>query len=166
MGDLKFNPPALDEALDELYTVISICSTQAARDSKLTIQRRLSAVVKILRDAARRLERVSDAANGKALDAERLRRVDPARHEQVRTELAETYVTKNRRNKLPTKLRYTIKQAERAGLLAPPKPGKQEGNWLRRPEEMLRKTCAVQLARLEYPEALLGAYAAEELEGV
>jgi 5'-3' exonuclease len=69
------------------------------------------------------------------------------------------YETKNRRNPRPTRLRYTIEQATRAGLLA-----KSGGNWSKRPEEMLRKTAAVQLARLEFPDALLGAYAAEELE--
>lgn len=75
------------------------------------------------------------------------------------------YETKNRKNPKPTRLRYTIEQAKQAGLLAPPRPGKQEGNWLKRPDEMLRKTAAVQLARVEYPDAMLGAYAQEELEG-
>lgn len=73
------------------------------------------------------------------------------------------YETKNRRNPKPTRLKYTIQQAERAGLCAPPREGKQGGPWIKRPDEMLRKTCGVQLARLEYPEALLGAYAEEEM---
>lgn len=67
--------------------------------------------------------------------------------------------TKNRKNPKPTRLKYTIEQAKRANLV------KDRGNWQTRPDEMLRKTAATQLARLEYPEALLGAYAQEELEG-
>jgi hypothetical protein len=68
------------------------------------------------------------------------------------------YETKNRRNPKPTRLRYTLDQAERAGLV------RNGSNWTKRPDEMIRKTAAVQLARIEYPEAMLGAYAAEELE--
>ena len=73
------------------------------------------------------------------------------------------YETKNRRNPRPTRLKYTIAQAKTAGITEP-KPGKGPTNWQKRPDEMLRKTAAVQLARIEYPEALLGAYAIEELE--
>lgn len=73
------------------------------------------------------------------------------------------FETKNRQNPSPTRLRYTIEQAERAGLLAS-RPGKGPGNWIKRPDEMLRKTAAVQLARLEYPDATAGLYAVEELE--
>lgn len=64
---------------------------------------------------------------------------------------------KHRDNPAPTRLKYTIQQAERAGLV---KPG---GNWAKRPEEMLRKTCAVQLSRIDFPGAALGLYAVEEL---
>jgi 5'-3' exonuclease len=73
------------------------------------------------------------------------------------------YETRNRRNPNPTRLKYTIEQAKKAELVRPTKSGKPS-NWQTRPAEMLRKTCAVQLARVEYPEALLGAYAVEELE--
>lgn len=66
------------------------------------------------------------------------------------------YETKNRNNPGPTRLRYTIAQAERAGLVKP------NSNWTKRPAEMLRKTCAVQLGRIEYPGATSGLYAAEE----
>lgn len=69
------------------------------------------------------------------------------------------YETKNRRSPRPTRLKYTIEQARRAGLV------KQGSNWEKRPEEMLRKTVALQLVRIEYPEVLQGTYAAEELEG-
>lgn len=73
------------------------------------------------------------------------------------SDTAATYETKNRRNPRPTKLTYTIKQAEAAGLTG----GK--GNWGKRAAEMLRKTCGVQLARMEYPDAALGLYSAEEM---
>ena len=79
--------------------------------------------------------------------------------------------TKNRHNPASTRLRYTIEQAQRAGICPaemralPPVGAKDaRGNWEKRPDEMLRKTCGVQLARLEYPECLLGLYAVEELE--
>jgi 5'-3' exonuclease len=65
--------------------------------------------------------------------------------------------TKNRRNPKPTRLEYTIEQAGRAGLTS------RGGNWKARPDEMLRKTAGVQLARIEYPEAALGLYCPEEL---
>jgi 5'-3' exonuclease len=67
------------------------------------------------------------------------------------------YATKNRANPRPTTLRYTLDQARRAGLV------KSGGNWEKRPDEMLRKTCAVQLARIEYPDATQGLYSVEEM---
>jgi len=72
------------------------------------------------------------------------------------------WTTKNRRNPKPTALRYTIEQAEAAGMLHV-NPGKQPGNWHKRRAEMLRKTAGVQLARIEYPGALFNAYCQEEL---
>jgi 5'-3' exonuclease len=82
------------------------------------------------------------------------------------------YETKNRNNPAPTRLKYTIEQAQRAGLCPEsPRPRPQagakdsRGNWEKRPDEMLRKTCAVQLARIEYPDATQGLYSIEELEG-
>lgn len=74
------------------------------------------------------------------------------------------YETKHRKHPRPTRLKYTIAQAELAGLLRV-REGKQAGNWHKRPAEMLRKTCGVQLARLVFPGALGGAYSREELEG-
>jgi 5'-3' exonuclease len=65
--------------------------------------------------------------------------------------------TKNRRNPKPTKLEYTIEQAAQAGLTS------RGGNWKARPAEMLRKSCGVQLARLEYPDAALGLVCPEEM---
>jgi 5'-3' exonuclease len=67
------------------------------------------------------------------------------------------YETKNKRNPKPTPHQYTIEEARKAGLI------KSGGNWEKRPAEMLRKTAGVQLARIEYPEAIAGLYAAEEL---
>jgi 5'-3' exonuclease len=67
------------------------------------------------------------------------------------------YVTKNRRNPMETTLVYTIAQAIKAGLV------KGQGNWTARPDEMLRKTCGVQLARMEYPGAAMGLYCLAEM---
>jgi hypothetical protein len=72
------------------------------------------------------------------------------------------YETKRRNNPKPNKLRYTIEQAKAAGLVKEPKEGKQPGPWLTRPDEMLRKTCGVKLARVVYPEAASGIYSTEE----
>lgn len=67
------------------------------------------------------------------------------------------YETKSRQNPEPTRFRYTIDDAKLAGVI------KAGSNWEKRPAEMLRKTAAVQLARIEYPEALGGLYSQEEL---
>jgi 5'-3' exonuclease len=69
------------------------------------------------------------------------------------------YETKHRRNPKPTRMRYTIAQAEQAGLTA-----KRGSNWVRIPAEMLRKMAGVQLGRVVYPSAAMGVYATEELE--
>lgn len=81
------------------------------------------------------------------------------------------YETKNRRNKNPTRHTYTLEQAKQAGVCPEHMRTKREGgdkdrrtNWEKRPAEMLAKTCGVQLARMEYPDAALGLYAIEELE--
>lgn len=73
-----------------------------------------------------------------------------------------TWETKHKKNPRPQRLTYTIEQATAAGLLDV-KPGNKPGNWHKRPDEMLRKTAAVQLARLAYPGATLGMYADFEL---
>jgi hypothetical protein len=72
------------------------------------------------------------------------------------------YETKHRRNRNPTRLRYTIEQAKLAGLVRPTREGKPS-NWMRIPAEMLRKTCSTQLARIVYPAAAMGLYCPEEL---
>lgn len=81
-----------------------------------------------------------------------------------------TYETKNRNNPNPTRLTYTIEQARLAGR-APTNPrrerpqGKDDrGQWEKVPAEMIRKSCGVQLARIEYPDAALGLVASEELD--
>jgi hypothetical protein len=67
-----------------------------------------------------------------------------------------TYETKHRRQPKPVRLTYTIQQAQFAGLAG-------RAIWKARPAEMLRKTCAVQLARIMFPDAALGLYAVEEM---
>lgn len=80
------------------------------------------------------------------------------------------YATKHRLNPDETRLRYTIEDAKQAGLMPEQPRLRRQGdgkdtrsNWEKRPAEMLRKTAAVQLARIEYPEALGGLYSQEEL---
>lgn len=67
-----------------------------------------------------------------------------------------TYETKPKRDPEPTRLTFTIEEARAAGLT--------NAQWKARPAVMIRKTCGVQLARIAYPGALLGMYAAEEME--
>jgi len=81
------------------------------------------------------------------------------------------YETKSRNNPAPTRLKYTMAQAVQCGM-APEKLRKRSdipsdkdtrNQWEKRPAEMNRKTCAVQLARIEYPRAALGLYAPFEM---
>lgn len=82
------------------------------------------------------------------------------------------YETKHRDYPEPTRMKYTIADAKAAGV-CPVNPRSQpalnergrdsRGQWEKRPAEMLRKTCGVQLARAVYPAAALGIYATEEL---
>jgi 5'-3' exonuclease len=87
-----------------------------------------------------------------------------------------TYETQHVDYPDPTRLTYKIADAKAAGV-CPMQPrtapvlekndyGKLKdvrGQWEKRPAEMLRKTCAVQLVRVVYPDAALGIYATEEL---
>lgn len=79
------------------------------------------------------------------------------------------WITKSRKHKDETVLRYTIDDAVAAGIAtpepAPPPVGKEDkrGQWDKRRKEMLRKTAMVQLVRMVYPSATLGLYAREEL---
>lgn len=87
------------------------------------------------------------------------------------TETTCTYETKNRRNPKPTRHTYTLKQAQQAGLAPEVIRASRAGSdgkdsrsqWEKRPTEQLRKTCGVQLARIEYPEAAMGLFCPEEL---
>jgi hypothetical protein len=54
----------------------------------------------------------------------------------------------------PTRFKYTIEQARKAGL--------RGGNWEKRPAEMLSKTAASKLARECYPTETLGLYEPSE----
>ena len=74
-----------------------------------------------------------------------------------------TFETKRTGAPNPMKLSYTIEDAGKAGLLAPPRPGKQPGPWHKIPKLMLRARCKSELARLEYPDLLAGLYTPEEL---
>jgi 5'-3' exonuclease len=67
-----------------------------------------------------------------------------------------TWECKRKGNPKPTRLTYTIEQAQAAGLA-------NEHNWVKRRTEMLRKSAGVQLSRIEFPEAAIGMYAEEEL---
>ena len=74
-----------------------------------------------------------------------------------------TYETHRKGTAVPQRLSYTIEQAEQAGLLAPPRPGKKPSPWHKMPTQMLRARCKSELARLEYPDLLAGLYTPEEL---
>jgi 5'-3' exonuclease len=54
----------------------------------------------------------------------------------------------------PTRYRYTIEEAQKAGL--------RGGNWEKRKRDMLTKTAASKLARIVFPGETLGLYAQEE----
>ena len=66
------------------------------------------------------------------------------------------------RHGVEIELEYTIEEAKTAGLLAPTRSG-IPSNWIKRPAEMLRKTCGVQLGRILAPGALQGLYGTEEM---
>jgi hypothetical protein len=72
------------------------------------------------------------------------------------------YETKHRRNPKIQKLKFTIEQAKARQLVKTTASGKPN-NWMLRPDEMLRKTCGVQLGRVVYPGATLGLYCLEEM---
>lgn len=85
-----------------------------------------------------------------------------------------TWETKNRRNPTATRLTYTLAQAKASGLVQPAQEKESRdgrkymakaNQWVIRPSEMCRKTAGVQLARMEYPAAVMGLYAYEEMGG-
>ena len=79
------------------------------------------------------------------------------------TDTLATYETHRKGAPKPMTLSYTIEDARKAGLLAPPRPGKQPGPWHKIQKVMLRHRCKSELARLEYPDLLAGLYTPEEL---
>jgi 5'-3' exonuclease len=73
-------------------------------------------------------------------------------------ETSATWTTKNRKNPTPTIMSYTLAEAETAGLAGKPGP------WTKYKKTQLIKMAAVRLARVEYPDAILGLVAIEEME--
>lgn len=69
-----------------------------------------------------------------------------------------TYETKRAGASQPTRLSWTIQQAEAAGLLG-------RKNWRAYPSEMLRARCISALCRESYPDVVAGLYTPDELTG-
>jgi hypothetical protein len=67
-----------------------------------------------------------------------------------------TYETQRQGDPQPTKMTWTIEQAQTAGLMG-------NDNWKRHPDAMLRARCSSALARAVYPDLVGGMY--EEDEG-
>ena len=77
-------------------------------------------------------------------------RVSEATNESVTCE------TKRKGDPEPTTMTWTLKDAERAGLL-------NKDNWKKYPKAMLRARCSSDLARAVYPDAAMGVYDPDEL---
>lgn len=75
-----------------------------------------------------------------------------------------TYAAKRKSHPSETRLTYTIEEADQALLTRPPRPGKKPGNWHTRPKTMLRWRCVSELARIVFPEVVLGIYTEDELK--
>ncbi len=73
-----------------------------------------------------------------------------------RTATAATFTT-TREGEEPMELRYTIEEAQAAGLV------KNGGSWTKNPADMLVARASSKLARLVYPDVVAGLYAPEEL---
>jgi 5'-3' exonuclease len=67
-----------------------------------------------------------------------------------------TWETKHRNHPEPTRYTYTLAEAKAAGL--------NNGNWQKRPRDMVCKTAGSKLARIVYPGATIGLYAPEEMD--
>lgn len=74
------------------------------------------------------------------------------------TDTSCTYSTKRKGTPGPVSYTFTMDDAKKAGLTG--------GNWSKWPKNMLRARCASNLVRTAYPDALLGIYAIEDMEGV
>lgn len=69
-----------------------------------------------------------------------------------------TFETKRKGEPHPTRLSYTIQEAQHAGLLRP------NSQWTMRPKTMLRHRCVMELGRLVYPDVVAGVYSTDEME--
>lgn len=67
------------------------------------------------------------------------------------------YETKRKGHATPTEFTFSIADAERAGL-------KGKGNWSKYPAAMLRARALSGVARMVYPDVLMGVYDPDELE--
>lgn len=67
------------------------------------------------------------------------------------------YETKRKGHATPTEFTFSIADAERAGL-------KGKGNWSKYPAAMLRARALSGIARMVYPDILMGVYDPDELE--
>jgi hypothetical protein len=72
-----------------------------------------------------------------------------------RTASAATFTT-TREGEEPMELRYTIEEAQAAGLV------KNGGSWTKNPSDMLVARASSKLARLVYPDVVAGLYSPEE----
>lgn len=70
-----------------------------------------------------------------------------------------TYETRRRGNPSPTRMSYTMEEAQAAGLAS-------NDNYRKNPAAMLRARCKSALCKAEYPDLLAGVYDPEELAGI
>lgn len=75
-----------------------------------------------------------------------------------RSATAATFVTQREGDPEPIELRYTIEEAQAAGVV---KPG---SGWAKNPADMLVARASSKLARLVYPDVMFGMYAPEEFD--
>jgi hypothetical protein len=75
------------------------------------------------------------------------------------TDKGATYETLREGHATPTRMTYTIAQAQRAGLLS-------NAQWRNHPEAMLRARCSAALARAVYPDLAAGIYTPDEGEEI
>jgi 5'-3' exonuclease len=71
-----------------------------------------------------------------------------------------TWETKRVGNPGPSSYTYTIAMAEKAKIV------RTNGPWETRPDDMIRKTAGVSLARMVYPDVVGGLYSHEEMGGI
>ncbi len=72
------------------------------------------------------------------------------------------YESKKKQWPKPQRFTYTIDDAKQADLVKLTFNGKPN-NWMKRPKELLRKTCGVQFGRIVAPGSAIGLYCAEEM---